>query len=459
MRVNEQLMGVGSWSMSLRPDTPREVLERLWDEIAIYSASDNQHAPNVRSQIVVFDTPTQVPDFAAARHSGILFRRDGAFDFSGVGLGGYTQTDDGIGVLPAASHATVTETVSGGALDSWMAAVISDSLGRYSSGAESNGIFEGDVSNTGLSAGPTETTKVGTVREELDRFCEGTGGEWRMNPDGTIDAAQRSTLFATTPNVLVTDEPLPEGGASPRVVNGSLTGFAVDASTALSRVSLVTKGQGDVVVVSEAQVASRIGRGINGSDLVREKWVDAPSAAASAGNARSQAVRDAMKWAASSYSLNVTSDRLRADVQPGDAIYVWSPGLGVDGGNLVTAAGHDMTPQVPRCVAMDWNVTDGHGVYLHTHDGTDHLWLDLTPYVVWAKPGARLTLETREIAPKLRALLINGGLRFGQDVAPWLFPNPLPPRTSTVSGTRHIVPTVTTDPIIDSIFPGGGWWS
>lgn len=415
MRIREQLMAPGRWTLELDWDrVPRSILAQLRDAVATWDSTNHRYDPGLNGLVVVFDGETDNPTLAQARYSGPLFRQDGYATFSGVGPAGLLGTDNGIGyhldnaVEPNVwDSQTFTYTDLADAVDY----VLGDAV-AWGQRWPNPDITAGTVSNTGLTSGSFSFGFTMSARELLDHACYYTGGEWRVNPDGTLDAAARGTLFATESNVLFTDEPFPPSQSTPRVLRAAVDGFAVD-TVDVSDVAWVAPQSGTGYTYkgydSDAIGATMYGNG----NTTRMRWFDIPNLAntQTAADNYAAALTAVFQHPLAAYNVTVTADNIRTLIQPGDVALVWSPDLGIESSNVVTAAGADTFPHRIRATAIDWNATRGSGVWLYLSATT---WVDLTPYVLWPQAGARIELSTDTVLSQ-RRMLLTGGPRLGTD--------------------------------------------
>lgn len=425
MKISQQLMAPGSFELTLRPETPREIVKQLWDTLASWSSSTDRYSMEDGARIVVFDTRTDAPSFDVARYVGHVWKRSGRSTFSGTDMAGYLATSNGVGstapqYLPQftgiAYETWPIDMDSSGDIGDWLYFVMTNADGGSGIGGFVNGgLTFGTTTETGLTNMPlTLTAEQGylSALEHLDWACAYAGAEWRLNPDGTIDVGQPTYLFDTTPTVLLTDEPIPTTQTgSPKVFAADI-GFELDMSEAVNAV-YVSPG----VIGSPSDVGFTSGTdrpiGPTGEDVERGKWVQPSGATASNADTLSDNIFADLRYGVASYSATTSEDHIRSHLEPGDAVWIWSPWQGVESTQLVNT-GLPTYPQIVRTVGINWGVTPGHGVYMHTHNGTTETWTDLTDYVVWSQQGASLSLIANDPTSVIRSHLTGGG-RLGTD--------------------------------------------
>ena len=371
MRVNEILMRPGGWSLELTASAPQDIVKAIRAAIGTYDSTTETWSPVLDGQVVVFDTDTDVPTLASARYCGPVREQTGIRSFAGPGVAAYLQSDEGLGQLRDTSVTRPAQTLS-----DWL-----DDL------LPTNGITKGTATNTGLSSlGMTHEVPAGR-REMLDAVCARMGAEWRINPNGTLDAAKTGTLFRSTPEVLVSDRP--QGvGAGLRGIKGNVTEPSINATGVTSKTIVYGKGEGDQIIIESVAKGSAVGKGLGGGTLVHERAINSPGDDADASAALATATLALFSVPRSSYSIISSATYVRRAVAPGDNVWVSFPSAGIVGTNPVTFRGESVYPQRARVQQLNWGVHKGHGVYLRRHNGTTETWLRLTPWVQFADADA-----------------------------------------------------------------------
>lgn len=363
MTVTQRLMGVGSWSLSLRSDTPFSVLSEIarGDHIVILPTRLDPIAGFADADVL-----------AAAIHVGPITSMPSPFELHGFSNDWYLGTPKGYGIGTSGTQGLLTTAVTGASatLSTWVTALCPPSL------------TVGTVDNTGLSTWSNSYLGM-TRREALIHVTKMLGAEYRVNTDGSIDAADPDLLFVSTPTVVVTRKP---GGRDPHItgVNGTAIVTAVDIDDYISKAVVITKGTGSAAAATTA-TGSAFGLDLLGNTIYVERYIDAPdvpaSNAALIGNvalAKFNAERRDLTLRSSAYDIT-------ADVKPGDTVWVYDPISGlVDGANQVAYRGELLTPLALRVFGLTWPVVSGMGVYVrHTTGAGTATWIDLNSYVVW----------------------------------------------------------------------------
>ena len=367
-------MRPGGWSMQLDAGCPQYIVDRVRAALATYDGANDRWDAVNDGQIVVFDTDTDTPSLAEARYTGIVREQEATRTFSGPGVAGYWQTDDGLGPL---QDDPAGVTYSARALSSWGSVV-----------APFNGITVGTISDTGLSSvGMTWPLAVGP-RELFDAVCSRMGAEWRINPDGTLDAG--ANIFNTSPRVLVSAQPDGRAGGL-RGVRGSIMSPAINGRNLSSKVIVVGEGEGATVTVESSSTVAA-GKGLDGSTLRMERAVDSPNDPSTNAQALADSTLGLWRYPRSSFGVSSSSEYTRRDVEPGDDVYCYFPEAGIVGSDPVTFRGEPIYPQRARLHSINWGVHEGHGVYLRRHNGTTETWTRLTPWVVFEDSQAFWTV-------------------------------------------------------------------
>jgi hypothetical protein len=363
MPITRRLMKPGSWSVKLRPDAPHSVFSRI----------------NQFDQIVVLPTRLEpvsgFPDAslrAAAHYVGVITKKPTATDLSGHGLEWYLGTPKGYGPGTAGTQGLLTTAVtqSAATLSTWVAALCPPAL------------TVGTVTNGSLATLSDSFGRV-TRREALDAVCRQIGAEYRVNPNGSIDAAAPSTLFGSSATVVVTSKE--EGRDGPfRGLEGSLIVTASDVDDYITRAIVVTQGEGAAASATTVSGTASF-RDYAGNVMHVERYIDAPtSLAANAGLIGTAAVN---KLNAVRRDLRLSSRTYNVSrfAEPGDFIFVYDPVQGLrDQANQIIYRGEVLTPMLLRVFGLTSPIEDGMGVYVRQPTGVGTAnWIDVSDWVMW----------------------------------------------------------------------------
>lgn len=366
--IETRLMATGGWDLTLRSDTPQSVLD-LVDDAAFFG------------HIIV--TPTWVDPNAVtesqlrelARYVGVYrARADGGRSMSGPGLAMWLGDEDDKGDLKVTTSGSATATFTA-FWEFW------ESSGML------NGLTLGDVEAIGgtwkVKAPPLVTGR--TLIEKLSRQVD---GEWRINPDGTIDAGTATYLFVDTPTVVLTRE----GGARDLNVRGlpvTTWGDQIDAEDYATGV-LVPYAD-DTNYAADRDDTPPYKR-LDGEDMILERVVEAPNIS-SATQAENLAEKERAKTNDVRIEIAPSVDvyDIGEFVEPGDAIYAYDPSVNVV--NLSTETihrGQTIFPMSKRVYATVQPIRQGMGKYLRLPDASGTV-VDLTRWV--AAEDGDCTLE------------------------------------------------------------------
>lgn len=370
MTVTERVMQLGDWNLTLRPDTPKMVRDKIkgFGHIVVMPA-------------LVDAVDMSDAQLANARYTGVITRPGPYYRIGGHGLAMWLGTTDRAYGRLLAANAFVNAIMPSGV-----------AFGTAVSTA---------ISGCGLSVGTTTDPSGGTYfaagtawhyakhRVALDAVCRFYNAEWRINPDGTLDAAAYDTLYPA-PTTVVTRRP---GG---RVIGGVGVEALVDAASDLwefaSRV--VLRGQTNVGAYgAEATVPTDAGgvyRAFDGYKLVAVAEQDAADLD---GDLTFAATRLLPTLAHPHRTVTITTEAydFAGDVPAGSRIYVYDPDNGVLtdptlSSNAVEWQGEAIKPMSFRALGVTWPVEEGMSVFVRRHTGTslfagDLEYVDLTPFV------------------------------------------------------------------------------
>lgn len=343
-------MQVGDFSIDLRPETPKSIRD------AVRSATLDRSG-----YICTFNTPTDKPTLSAALSVGWLTQRTGRYQFAGIDLAGILQNNGNLG-----QHVTTQTTYAAQTLSAWF-----DDLLPF------GGITKGTVTNTGTS--PALDHKLGLgLREMIDYVCAQAGAVWRINTDGTLDAAAPDTLFGTTPSVLVADQPTTELGGPLTGIRGRVVGLLEDASQIAKRTIGYGEGVGTDIEVATTTAAGDLLIGINGSPVQIDRPIDLPSSTGTELTSLTAAASARYAEPRRVFLVSGVSSGVRARIAPGDPIYVYDLDADVTGDDLVLFAGESIRPLSVRVLSIEWEAHRGQGVWLFEPPSG---WTDLTPWV------------------------------------------------------------------------------
>jgi hypothetical protein len=363
MPVTRRLMKPGTFSVRLHANTPYKIHGAIsrFDQLVI-----------TPTRLYPIEGYSNANILSAAIYSGVITKTPSPTELAGHGLEWYLGTPKGYGPGTSGSQGLLTTAVSGSTatLSTWVTNLCPAALSV------------GTVTNAGLST-LTDSFQMVTRREALDAVCRQLGAEYRINPNGTIDAAAPDTLFGATPEVVITRKPEGRDGGY-WGLEGTTIVKSTDTDDYVSKALVVTKGEG-----SAATVTTRTGtasfRDFAGNSMHVERYIDAPTALA----ANASLIGDAAlnKFNGERRDLRLSSRTYSVDrfASPGDNIYVFDPVAGlVDSSNQAVFRGEVMSPLKLRVFGLTWPIEKGMGVYARRPTGVGTFtYTDLTDWVVW----------------------------------------------------------------------------
>ena len=348
-------MKPGQFAVRLHRDAPSSVLATIekFDHVVI--------TPNRLQPIGAYSDANVL---SSAIYTGVIDTKRDVTEFSGFGLGFWLGTDDGLGDVLDTAVSNVA-----GSLSTWITALRPGSLAA------------GTVNNTGTST-LTYSYQYMSRREAIDHMCRAVGAEWRINPNGTLDAATPANLFAnyTTPKAVMTRKP--EG------TEGGLVGLeAVDVVRSTDVRGYTTKviavgkaGDGSQLPVGTATQSSPYKDLLNNA-VVMERLIDAPNEPAN--NITLLASSVLAMYGSQRQSLKLSSNTHLASVRvrPGDRVWVYDQRAGlVNSANQLVWRGELITPVLLRCKAVTWPIGGRMGVYVR-RSGATPVYTDISDWV------------------------------------------------------------------------------
>lgn len=365
--IYEELMGWGRFSVPLHPEAP------VWDLL-----DPSPDATNLAGfgHIVITPVPLDPANFddaailAAAIYTGVYYGTSDRHTLTGHGLAAHLTDPGGVGIIheTAINGTDPTSTYAVRTFRAW----VMDALALTAGGL--GPITEGTLANLAGTWGATIEPPAAAI-DALDLVMDRYSAEWRINPDGTLDAG--TSLFVTSPQVAAIYD---DAGHDPNLVG--LRDIQVNVGRLLDDWSskVVLSGAGGLT--GTATIGSNPFSDLHGNALVRKRLVSAPQAGADLSTlAAAQLGRfDDVKRA---YQLTTADPGVRNVVEAGDTIWVYDPrpdAALADLSNQVSFRGRVIFPVGLRVVALEWPLLSGMGVLFRNPDG---VYTDLTRYVAW----------------------------------------------------------------------------
>lgn len=379
MTYTERLMANGDWSLTLRPETPRVILNQMSLKKSAFG------------HIVV--TPTyidlsEMSDADALSHSsftGVYRRQPSDREFGGMHVNSWPGEDDkrgrsfnGLGVPGSGTFAD------------WRTNIISLLSAGLSIGA---GLGPGTVSGT-----YSQSFFRSSLRSAIEQISTRFGTEWRVTNRFALDWGTPATIFKLTPNALVVRHRADAGRTwDLRAIQGDLD-VDRDVDDWVWRI-IYSYNNNTATVVANGGIADADVpyRGPGGAPA----WIDLvieDSQTTAAGDANSLAGAQWGRFNPVREELRLTSEEFDIDdaVSVGDAIWVYDPARGIENpANPIEYRGGAVFPVAIRCVGLTRPFRRGQGVWFRrwrdTGTAWEVSWIDLTDYVEWE--DARTTVE------------------------------------------------------------------
>lgn len=364
MTVNEVVMKLGRWGFKLKPETPRDVLDAI-DYFGHIAISTGRVDPRVARDSLL----------RSARYVGVVRVRQLADADSGAestlggpGMAMWLGDEDKKGSV--LENAT---TFASGSFTSTVRALL----------PTSGAVTEGTLHS--VTGAYTNTHVYQDPRTAIDYVCSTFTSdsadpvEWRVNGDGTLDAGKVSQLYVTTPKCAILKR---SAGAdmSVRALPGKAS-TSRDVDDFTTRVVLLASGTGGSVATGSADISPGLNgyKDIHGNTVAMTRLVSESST--SSGNAAGRAQLALSQFTAprTQLTLSTADYDVKGDVAVGDAVWVWSPDVGLeDLNNELQHRGRRLNPVKLRLTEMTWPVVEGMSVAYRDKNGR---WYDLTDYV------------------------------------------------------------------------------
>jgi hypothetical protein len=404
--ITETLMGDGRWSVQLRDDTPREVIQRLFDRYSLLKITGSHVDPET------------LPSVALPSYTGVRMGSDQDGEVHGVGLSWYLGAPSGEPRSGYDSNAAwdrgawvnYTPASGAGAPTEWVTQCCRNGI---TLGAV--GLYNG---NPNMPFGVTAS-----ARRVLEVVCYWFGMEWQIGSDAKLWTATRVGLFGD-PATLTKDNPdavlLVPADSSGQDLD--LPGWAVNAlqfqvddtdrvNRIISRVDGVI-GTPALGNPPDDGYCAPDGTQLDLTLQTGDHTGDLPV---------TQAANDVLAtWferAAPATQISIQVDEydvsgrfFRDGIRPlfpGSNVAIYDPARNIfELANPVEFRGRTIYPLRIRVVGWEWPLKQGMGVYLDNRHNTGsatppeaRVITDLTPWVVWEDGDIRL--EVGQLPRKL----------------------------------------------------------
>jgi len=418
MAITERLMAPGNFTVNFSQEfTPTAIIESIkeWGHIV------------VTPQEIDVDTLNDSDILSSSRYTGIVLNRtleEGVVTVAGQGLELYLGDGSGKGMVIAESNnigkvrtytdVTLSEALfNSSVVDGKPFGIMRDEAGNLQA------IQQGTISDPATLY--TGQHFVETALSALKFISEILNTEYRVNPNGTIDAGPSSNLFVGVGNNEPTSVVVKSAyGEDPEYEGVTPSGLRseFDATDWVSRVDFTGEvGYFNIPtdVAGEANLSSIPYKDLHGNDLKRVGLVQEPEAPEEHLNTRAQSMLNELARVKKILNLDLTQYEVSGDMKVGDFVYAFDPDVGfVDTDEDATAESRDkhevtfrgqtITPAKVRVTGLTFPVMSGMGVYFRDKDGN---YTDLTEYVQFESGATQV-----ELGDVLRS--IRDDLRFNE---------------------------------------------
>lgn len=360
--ITEVIQSQGSWEVSLSNAAPLS----LWSKLEKFG-----HLV-VLSQYIDPDFVSDADMLAAARYAGPLLkkviRRD-RVTISGAGMVWWLGDPEEISEL-----IEVEVDLSSSTLDNALTNLLPAA------------ITKGTVTE------PAGQTYTGTHQyesplEAIRTVCASIGAEFKVNPDGTIDAGPKENVFngIGSPEVVITGDI----GKDPAylALDAEEMQLSLDASPYASRVIVVTEDSDNVQTlvgyIDRSPAPTELD--IHGNAINRTYMVKTFGSPVSVATYTLSVLNDHAEVAQIDISTQF-QEMAEGSFAVGDGFYAYSPPAFVDTANEISFRGEIIQPKELRLLSASWGVREGMGVYYRT-PASPAEYVDLTRWVHWE--GAR----------------------------------------------------------------------
>jgi hypothetical protein len=352
-------MALGQWSVQLRPDTPRYILDAIgyFGHVAITAGRVN---PALEGDGLL----------KPARYVGVLTgitRTDRTMPvkLSGFGMGFWLGDSQDKG--------SVFETALSLSAASFHSAVTS---ALPSSGAVTAGFISSAVPGT-----LTQSYQWVSPRTVLNSVCSLMGGtgtaaaEWRVNGDATLDAGLVSELYVTSPVAAIVRR-----YSGPDIALRAMKGTFQNAADVIDYTTRSIVLAGSTPTAGSANAASVPYKDLHGNTVKLTRVATQLNTAAA--NAGAAAAAQLALYNSPRNQLQLSTDEydVKGTIAVGDYVWVQDPDSGlVDLTQEVRLRGEVFNPILLRCVELDWPVAAGSGINYRDINGN---WTDLSSYLI-----------------------------------------------------------------------------
>lgn len=350
MTVTEIKQALGSWSLRLRSDTPRTILDQLtyFGHIAILPG---------RVDVKSYGDSL----LAAARYVGVLRGKDAGeeFEIRGPGMAYWLGDEDGKGDVFEAEVSLTAQTFAASmtallpAGGSVIAGTINSVAGTY-----------------------TGKHRWQTPREALTYVADLFAAEWRVTNDAKLDAGTVAQLYGTTPRAIIMRKGVGRDFKR-KALPGNMS-LDTDVEDYSTRVVLLAEGEGESIKTGAATAGSVPYKDIRGNNVKLTRLVSESGTDPTNATVRAQLQLNRFSGKRNAVQLSTDSYDVKGDLVVGEYVDVWDPDSGfIDPSREVYWESQPINPIALRCVEMSWPVEPGWTVAFRDTNGN---WIDLSQY-------------------------------------------------------------------------------
>lgn len=357
MSVTEIKQSIGEWTLQLRHDTPREILDALtyFGHVAITPGRVN---------------PVEIGDglLSASRYVGVYRGRSAADDYQlrGGGMALWLGDEDDKGDV---FEAAVTFTA---------ATFAATMAGLLPPGGSVTSGTIGSVPGTYSGVHQWQTPRKALTYVTDIYSTPSAPVEWRVTNEGKLDAGYVSAMYVTSPRALLVRKD--SGRDLDTVVFPGQMSLEKRADDLTTRVVLLAEGEGASIATGTANAGAVPYKDIHGNTIKMTRLSSESDTSAGNANARAQLLLNRFTNPVSAVELSASAYDIKADFVVGDYIDVYDPANGfVDAARERYWKGERINPIAIRCVEMTWPIVSGWTIAFRDYNG---VWIDLSPWYI-----------------------------------------------------------------------------
>lgn len=361
MTVKEVRQSYGSWSLYLRPYTPREIIDKI-------QANPFGHIAVVPGRV----NPAEYGDglLSLARYAGVFRsffnQSDDHYEIKGTGMAFWLGDEDGKGDVYESpvtfASQTFPNTIRG--LLPAGGAITEGTLYSVPGGQ----LYSGTHKYQSPLKAITYVTDTFSTPSQLV--------EWRVNFNGTLDAGPISNLYRMTPRAILVEK---EVGREMELtgLQASLSND-YDVENYTTRVVLLGEGTGGAIVTGAANGPATPYKDIHGNPVKMTQIISESGTSGPNANIRAQVELNKKIEPRRASQINIDDYDVKGEFVVGDYIYVFDPDAGfIDTAQEAYWRGVPINPMKLRVIEMSWPIRSNWTVAFRTNNGE---WVDLSEY-------------------------------------------------------------------------------